>query len=399
MPEPLNKFKIVLFLILISCHLTESNALNEAKLEIAERRQIRGRVLKGKDTKNGKASKSMKSTKSSKISKSSKVTIEAKTITLRNNKIVKLTAETDPIALTASVNVEQTGMIEISTTGIYFTPFSNTEITANLVDFPVFSKATKSGFINNISPDAALTIGEFITQQLSAAAEFSMREEEELGNVLRKRRLDEPGCDMIPDSSCNIGCCAVHDKCFDENDCNAGSWARTICTNPVGAVGAVLLGPLGAIACTVSVLTTSQECADCNSAVASCIARGCTGISDAPPESCYDNKCDTFYDCPGKCEFFSSDDSKCCGCKDLGDTCNAPQDTCGNGKCDEGESSVNCFVDCVYEPIPPSSSPSPSSSLAPSRVPTKLKSSKSSKLVKTKSSKTKLPKSKKAKSM
>ncbi|HXO37244.1 MAG TPA: IPT/TIG domain-containing protein [Candidatus Acidoferrum sp.] len=39
--------------------------------------------------------------------------------------------------------------------------------------------------------------------------------------------LDNPGCDGIPhrfEKPCVVECCAIHDECYDRNQCGAGSW-------------------------------------------------------------------------------------------------------------------------------------------------------------------------------
>ena len=44
--------------------------------------------------------------------------------------------------------------------------------------------------------------------------------------------LDCPGCDSVPDifeSPAVLECCAEHDRCYDEHNCNARSWLQIIC--------------------------------------------------------------------------------------------------------------------------------------------------------------------------
>src|SRR6266498_396267 len=44
--------------------------------------------------------------------------------------------------------------------------------------------------------------------------------------------LDCPGCDNVPDifeSPAVLECCAEHDRCYDEHNCNARSWLQIIC--------------------------------------------------------------------------------------------------------------------------------------------------------------------------
>jgi hypothetical protein len=83
-----------------------------------------------------------------------------------------------------------------------------------------------------------------------------------------------------------------------------------------------------------------------------CIALGCSGIVDPTTgEICYDNKCNTFFECIGECPVFGVDDNACCGCKSPGADCGSPSN-CGNGVCDFGESLSNCFVDCSFNDCP-----------------------------------------------
>jgi hypothetical protein len=42
--------------------------------------------------------------------------------------------------------------------------------------------------------------------------------------LARRRRLDNPGCDYWPDNHCDLGCCADHDKCYQDNGCTSDSW-------------------------------------------------------------------------------------------------------------------------------------------------------------------------------
>jgi hypothetical protein len=206
------------------------------------------------------------------------------------------------------------------------------------IDIP-FSSSTSGP----VDPDGALILTEFLVRQVSAALSQA--------NSTGARRLDNPGCDSFPDSSCSLGCCAVHDRCYAENGCNAKSWIRNLCL-PLVLGGATLGNPiatgLGTLICTVSSLFISGECAACNQAAFNCIVSGCVLRNGADtPETCYDNKCNVEFECDGVCDLLDLDDSKCCGCQVPGAACGSPA-SCGNGVCDYGESLGTCFVDCAY---------------------------------------------------
>jgi len=125
---------------------------------------------------------------------------------------------------------------------------------------PGFTIPFPPGTESVITSDGAFQLATFVLLQLQAAAEISEGSE---------RRLDSPGCDLFPDTSCNLGCCAVHDQCYDINECNALSWARTLCEPSLtaGSLSLVSLGPLGTVACTASLFFISGECSQCNTAV------------------------------------------------------------------------------------------------------------------------------------
>ncbi len=131
---------------------------------------------------------------------------------------------------------------------------------------------------------------------------------------------DSPGCDWWWDSQCTLGCCAVHDQCYNYNFCDATSWSLNIASWP------------------------STNCSQCNSIVFNCMVRACRGI-DKPntANNCYDWHCNKFYDCP---PHYGS-----CDCKNI---CQESGITvppyCGDGHCDggSGEDTLNCPGDCVY---------------------------------------------------
>mmetsp|Transcript_45501 Transcript_45501/g.138323 ORF Transcript_45501/g.138323 Transcript_45501/m.138323 type:complete len:639 (-) Transcript_45501:167-2083(-) len=221
-----------------------------------------------------------------------------------------------------------------------------------------------------VSSGTALMIAKFMIYQLSTIP-TTVDSTSNSGSA--GRRLDSPGCDLFPDAPCNLGCCAVHDRCYDENDCSAWSWVRTACEAAVRKANSAnifawavdklldlanlptfdLGGKIGKVACSavLSPVGLSHECSKCNDAAVTCIAKGCTpivhGFFPAKSEKCYDNKCDEFFECEGKCDFFDLSDEKCCGCQTPGDSCSSPA-TCGNGICESGEDKDNCEVDCSY---------------------------------------------------
>jgi hypothetical protein len=137
---------------------------------------------------------------------------------------------------------------------------------------------------------------------------------------------DNPGCDMIPDTLCNLGCCADHDECYDIWACDWRSWGGNEGGDP---------------------------CDNCNSIVSSCIINACKGVSPIRAyDKCYDNCCNAYYDCPdimqeryyhdgtyigtyavANCECASPCNGYCsgsCKCSDIGNgipnpACNIPQ--------------------------------------------------------------------------
>ena len=126
---------------------------------------------------------------------------------------------------------------------------------------------------------------------------------------------DSPGCDWFPDTRCTLGCCAQHDACFDTHDCTWLSW--------------FLPWPFSSIACI-----------NCNNVAAECIVRGCAGLAElAESDLCYDHRCDSFYSCYDGDELVA--DCECPSpCDDVSPS------TCGNGSCEVGETTENCFSDC-----------------------------------------------------
>jgi len=120
--------------------------------------------------------------------------------------------------------------------------------------------------------------------------------------------LDNPGCDWFPDTECTLRCCALHDQCFSANSCTAKSWLPGLDTD---------------------------ECKNCNSVAASCILNACSSVEDPEVgDRCFDNRCNAFFDCGGNnCDCASPCDET------------SPA-TCGNGSCEVGENTSNCYADC-----------------------------------------------------
>lgn len=126
---------------------------------------------------------------------------------------------------------------------------------------------------------------------------------------------DSPGCDWFYDSQCTLDCCAKHDQCYRENNCDASTW---------------LWGFL------------PFACTRCNNIVYNCIVAACAGvIKSGLPDNCYDAECNMHYDCPP--------DYDNCTCKDIcADSGLTIPATCGDGQCTTGEDTTNCWNDCVF---------------------------------------------------
>lgn len=159
-------------------------------------------------------------------------------------------------------------------------------------------------------------------------------------------------CDGFPDHPCSNGCCDVYDACFKENNCDyRAAWSRLICggvlssSEPLPQV--INLGILGEVQCTDSLLYSGGSCSKCSHLAVACYATGCSGAAYPNEHNyCFDSKCNSFFDFPA-CT--NSGDSSCCStCSSpLGSTCSSPL-SCGDGVCDFGETSSNCFVDCPF---------------------------------------------------
>jgi RHS repeat-associated protein len=76
--------------------------------------------------------------------------------------------------------------------------------------------------------------------------------------------LDSPGCDYVPDSSCEtpcrLECCAQHDKCYDDYKCSFISWVP---------------------------YAGSDECKKCNSDATTCLIKCGKSIYDNPKKPNY----------------------------------------------------------------------------------------------------------------
>ena len=261
------------------------------------------------------------------------------TIDLGNGNSVTLEVITET-ASEIIVTTEDAGTLTLTPSNVNYQGPEGTKATFD-IPLPETTKFTADG---------ALAVSEFVLLQLSAAADATSLEP-----AGRRRRLDSPGCDLFPDAPCNLFCCAVHDRCYAENGCDATSWARTAC-QPLAVAsllpGNLILGALGTIFCTAALFFVSGECNQCNNVAVACIAAGCSGIIDtSSSELCYDNQCDEFIECPGTCPFISLDDFACCGCVTPGANCGSPA-SCGNGVCNFAESTSNCFVDCAFNNCP-----------------------------------------------
>jgi hypothetical protein len=149
------------------------------------------------------------------------------------------------------------------------------------------------------------------------------------GSVAMRR--DNPGCDLFYDYQCMLGCCADHDFCFDENNCTFYSWSLIYDSVP--------------------------ECRNCNDIAFACIIRSCyKGQTPKDQGTCYDNRCNMFYDCDsGYCDCTSPCALEICDNKkdDDGDTFEDCDDAdcsphsacieiCDNNKDDDGDYLVDC---------------------------------------------------------
>ena len=186
-----------------------------------------------------------------------------------------------------------------------------------------------------LSPKMANVLALRLLADFAAAAEsqqaITARHLESLAGDYKQglihRRLDDPGCDYFPDTCWTLGSCRDHDICFQKQNCTAASWARFICEAIVvvpppfvytGPISVVLI-PIATISCAIA-QSISDACKNCNDIVVGCTLRACTGIND--PETskiCYDNKCNTQYDCDPD----PNDPKRCyCDCRgDNGEAC------------------------------------------------------------------------------
>ena len=147
----------------------------------------------------------------------------------------------------------------------------------------LYNVNVNESFINAIN-----TVATYIATQVTLAVNAVVKRK-----LFRRALLDDPGCDLFPDTACTIPCCAQHDKCYRDNECSFSSW-----------------------------LYGSLACINCNNIVVNCIYAGaplscseCAGRGAG--RSCYDHTCDAFYDCPGgcPCHLSSTPSNGCCECE------------------------------------------------------------------------------------
>ena len=131
-----------------------------------------------------------------------------------------------------------------------------------------------------------------VATYIAAQVVFALTTVKTTRRTLLRSLLDNPGCDLFPDTACTIPCCAQHDKCYHDNGCTSLSW-----------------------------IYGSSACINCNNIVVNCVfssPSSCSECAGLTPkgESCYDNKCNIFYDCPGSCpcSLTSTPSNGCCEC-------------------------------------------------------------------------------------
>ena len=123
----------------------------------------------------------------------------------------------------------------------------------------------------NLTPPLPALSNDHTTNQTAAYIAEQILSENQAKSLKMK---DHPGCNLFPDDTCTLPCCAVHDACYYQNNCKATSWLP-------------ILG--------------SDACDRCNSAAARCIKSG-EKCNQHP--QCFFGKCaqptleDGFYDCP-----------------------------------------------------------------------------------------------------
>jgi RHS repeat-associated protein len=121
------------------------------------------------------------------------------------------------------------------------------------------------------------TIGRFISEDsigFKAGENFYVYVFNAPVNHIDPSGHDNPGCDGVPhkfERPCILECCAIHDECYDKNQCTAASWCY-------------LWG----------------KCHECNSNVTFCIyqCRGHADRDDPKRPNCYYAKLHKFGPCP-----------------------------------------------------------------------------------------------------
>ena len=203
-----------------------------------------------------------------------------------------------------------------------------------------------------ISSILGLTLNENVVHDISTAAVYITTQviyamTIPLGRKLRRALLDNPGCNLFPDTACTIPCCAQHDKCYRDNSCTADSW---------------------------TIFYENTACSQCNGLVVDCIEKSasstcseCEGNTNAKGKTCYDAICDKFYDCPGSCpcSLTSTPSNGCCECSSPCQESPSPTPT---------PTSVPSTTGCggPSDPGGPNCTPSPSPTPTPTPTPTPI---------------------------
>lgn len=272
------------------------------------------------------------------------------------------------------VTANPAGGLTVNVVGPDNAPFMRVDInyTGAVLSFPptdIVNNFTLPNPINatyELSPWGAIRLARFIMLRIASSADTlrlqATRKEHDnslqtgpprgmlLGPQREKRVgsntdvphvMDNPGCDKFVDTACTIGCCAVHDQCYSAQDpvCTAASWIE----NGLYQVVLPSFGPFGRIV--GAVLANYRSCVGCNTAVVGCILRACVARDDptAGQDRCYDARCNLPFSCEGDCTPSPSSNQFCCECAP--NLCDSPPE-CGNGSCEPGETTGNCWADC-----------------------------------------------------
>ena len=163
---------------------------------------------------------------------------------------------------------------------------------------PILPNGTKlptldiSALLNADINEYVITSLNTVATYIAAQVVFALTTVGTRRRTLLRALLDNPGCDLFPDTACTIPCCALHDKCYHDNGCTKRSW-----------------------------IYGSLACINCNNIVVNCLfssPSSCSECAGSTPKgkSCYDNECNAFYDCPGgcPCSLTSTPQNGCCEC-------------------------------------------------------------------------------------